>query len=1203
MDKKKRSVALRPPVLELIGLLALMGLVIACGAAPATDVPTAVRPEIEIPVPGSPALPDVQIKFSADRDSVGPGECATLQWSVRGGEVMQLDGEPVDAAGEKVVCPEVTTTYNLAVYVGVGPPAPPKAEHQVVISVGEVAEEAPPSVPAEAPTEISPAAPSITGVTVQRNRAYGTYELGGTENELLLDLYLPELDTPQRLPLLIFIHGGGWFEGSKDTCPGETLAMYGYAVACVDYRLADFRSGCPAELTFPAQLEDVKAAVRWLRMRADDYGLDPNRFGALGDSSGGHLAALLGTTSGVASGAQADSPGASDAVQAVAVWYGPVDVSQSPIIFDDDPCSTSLETLNETYGGEETPYFYWTLAWGTFLGGSLADPEVLERAAQASPLTYVDANDPPFLVIQGLEDHMIPAGQSELLVSALQDAGVEVEFVQPAGLGHNFAAPPGSDEEVVPEILDPTVAFFDRHLQVGSRPSVPQTTAEPLPVSALTWVRTGGPPGGLGYDIRYNFDEPNTWYVTEAFAGVHVSTDNGLTWHESNTGIPGQAGATGDGIPIFSLTVDPNDPQIVWAGTQYTGHIYKSTDGGQSWQQKDDGVTIDYDLLSFRGFTVDPRSSDVVYAMGETNDDALGGPAVWSEGVGGVIYKTTDGGEQWDLLWDGGMPSSLARYLWIDTRGAEDVLYVSTGIFDRGAAGQGDPATDPFGGLGILKSTDGGESWRVLNEANGLEMLYVGSLTMHPDDPGILLAAAGHVMADRAEYLDYLHQQGMNPTGVFRTTDGGEHWSKVLEPPVEQIGEAMSSVELCPSDPDIAYAGSDKAIYRSEDGGQTWTLVNGGPNGWGPPGVGAGWPIDMQCDPRDPDRVFANNYGGGNFLSEDGGRTWQNASQGYTGAKIHQVEVSATDPARAFAGNWRTDDGGKTWVGLLYPDASGAAFTVALDPAQPDHVLLAEGFGDLLESTDSGASWQKRWALAEIADELAEGTSNQMVSALVFAPSLPTTVYASLCHDYCAVLHETPMCQLPGAGVLVSRDGGSSWERAVDENLENMCVIDLAVDPDDASTVYAAAATGLFVTADGGASWSPVSGLPAGVAVRAVAISPAGDGQVLAGLEGLGVYASNDGGASWLAGYAGLEANGSLHDIVFDPTNPQVVYTSDHSSGLYRSGDGGLTWIKINDGLRTRAATGLSISTDGLHLYVGTEGEGVFRLDLNGQAP
>jgi len=182
-----------------------------------------------------------------------------------------------------------------------------------------------------------------------------------------------------------------------------------------------------------------------------------------------------------------------------------------------------------------------------------------------------------------------------------------------------------------------------------------------MSADSLVWVRCGGPPGGLGYDIRYNFANPNTWYVTDNYAGIHISTDNGLTWQPANTGIPPQAGPTGDAIPIFSLTVDPHNPQIVWAGTNPTGRIYRSTDGGWTWERRDNGVTIDYaGGLTFRGLTVDPNSSDIVYAMGETSDP-LTGFAVWGNGTGGVVFKTRDSGQNWEKIWDGGMPSSLCR--------------------------------------------------------------------------------------------------------------------------------------------------------------------------------------------------------------------------------------------------------------------------------------------------------------------------------------------------------------------------------------------------------------------------------------------------------------------------------------------------------------------------------------------------------------
>ena len=342
-----------------------------------------------------------------------------------------------------------------------------------------------------------------------------------------------------------------------------------------------------------------------------------------------------------------------------------------------------------------------------------------------------------------------------------------------------------------------------------------------ISVDSLTWVRTGGPPGGIGYDIRYNFADPDIWYATDLYGGVHISLDDGLTWQPSNTGIPRQAGPSGDAIPIFSLTVDPHDPRIVWAGTDPSGHIYKSTDGGLTWTEKDNGITIEYDGLSFRGFTVDPRSSLIVYAMAET----------WEfDNVqhGGVVYKTTDGGENWQVIWDGGIPSSLARYMWINPQDP-DILYVSTGIFDRGAVGAAldwDTNPDPFGGLGILKSTDGGRSWRILNEDNGLGILYIGSLYMHPEDPDILLAAAGISVPEAAGQR--LAAEGHSPLGIYRTTDGGETWTQVLEPSPERTSEVFLSVELCPSDPDIAYAGSDFAFYRSQDAGLSWELVSGG---------------------------------------------------------------------------------------------------------------------------------------------------------------------------------------------------------------------------------------------------------------------------------------------------------------------------------------------------------------------------------------
>ncbi len=986
---------------------------------------------------------------------------------------------------------------------------------------------------------------------------------------LTLDIYRPEGDGPW--PVVIYIHGGGFIGGDKSEAQGHAAGMraHGYATVSINYRLAP-------QHPFPAAVADVQCALLWVRQHAAEYNLDPTRVALMGSSAGGHLAALAGLSAAPSSPAPTWQPSCGDPnadlqVQAVVSFSGPMDLAQ----------------VAATEVGRE--------AMIAFLGSACEEPQV---CAAASPVTYAAADAPPTLLVHGTADEMVLPVNAERMYQALQAAGAEVVYIPVQGAGHTVVLPEKDEEK----LWD----FLARHLAEGKAApgaTPPPVTATPTPApqtsgapayQTLSWVRTGGPPGGLGYDIRYNFADPNIWYVTDNFAGVHISTDNGLTWQPSNAGIPPQLGPTVDWIPIFCLTVDPHDPQIVWAGTDKTGHIYKSTDGGRTWTEMDNGVDDYAEGVTFRGFTVDPRSSDIVYAAGELASFAWNNGVVrWGHSFDltkGFVYKTTDGGQNWELIWTG---DNLARYVWIDPRDP-DVIYVSTGIFDREAANS-DPDSLIPGGVGVIKSTDGGQTWQEVN--NGLDNLYVGSLFMHPENPDILLAGTGN----------NLYPQN---AGVYRTTDGGQSWTHVLP-----MGEKahITSVELCPSNPNIGYAGGAEAVFRTEDAGQTWEMVSGGAKGWGPPGVMAGWPIDMQCDPRDPNRIFANNYNGGNFLSEDGGRTWRNASDGYTGAQTRSVAVDPTNPGRVYAagrsGLWRTDNGGTVWYGLYYPPPGGSVFglewqVVATDPGQPAHVLAGNmAGGTIVESQDGGASWQVRMSLEPIKNELQmDDLEGQATGVIVFAPSDPSVVYAGFCYDGCSMMHD-PLCNWPSAGVFVSHDGGTTWQRTEDERIRDVGVLDLAVDPTDAPVVYAAAATGLFKTTDGGETWTPLTGLPEGLPFRAVAVNPDDPQHVLAGIEGVGVYVSADGGTTWQEGVAGLESNSSLHDIVFDPTDPRIVYLSDYLSGVYRSTDGGLTWVKLNSGLRNRAAMGLAISADGRHLYLATDGEGVYRLDLKGRPP
>ena len=246
------------------------------------------------------------------------------------------------------------------------------------------------------------------GVKVMRNLEYGR----GGGRAMLLDLYLPE-KSDKPLPLIVWIHGGAWLGGSKDGgSPALQFTANGYAVAHVGYRLSP-------EAKFPAQINDCKAAVRWLRANAIKYNLDATKFIAWGSSAGGHLVALLGTTGDVKElEGEVNDVKESSRVQAVIDWFGPADFLH-----------IGEAKSNRDHNAPDSPE-------SKLIGGAL--PENKDKAAKASPTTYVSKDDPPFLIMHGDQDFEVPFQQSELLADALKKAGVDVTFVPMKGASHGF---------------------------------------------------------------------------------------------------------------------------------------------------------------------------------------------------------------------------------------------------------------------------------------------------------------------------------------------------------------------------------------------------------------------------------------------------------------------------------------------------------------------------------------------------------------------------------------------------------------------------------------------------------------------------------------------------------------------------------------------------------------------------------------------
>ncbi len=245
---------------------------------------------------------------------------------------------------------------------------------------------------------------------------------------LSLNLLLPKTDRPA--PLILWIVGGAWIScnSARNLPQMIRLAERGYAVAAIQYRLAH-------EARFPAQIEDAKSALRFLRANADKYGLDASRVGVWGHSAGGQLAALLGVTGGSPEFETAEHLQESTAVQAVVDFSGPIDIE--------------LDFQSE----------FHMPVMALMLGGTIRMKPELARST--NPISYLDGRElPPFLIMHGDADTTVPLRQSQLLHDALSAAGANSEFVVLEGTGHSTA-----EMLVRGDVIDKVAAFFDTHLK------------------------------------------------------------------------------------------------------------------------------------------------------------------------------------------------------------------------------------------------------------------------------------------------------------------------------------------------------------------------------------------------------------------------------------------------------------------------------------------------------------------------------------------------------------------------------------------------------------------------------------------------------------------------------------------------------------------------------------------------------------------
>ena len=263
------------------------------------------------------------------------------------------------------------------------------------------------------------------GVRVLKDIEYANHN----DISLKLDLYLPE-KVRGNVPVIVFIHGGGWKNGSKESGKrGAWMVPHGFAIASISYRLTDVGQ-------WPDQINDCYAAVRWVRKNAKKYGFNGRRVGCWGTSAGAHLAALVGTR---------PYPGkerVSSRVQATADWFGPSELLSMP---------------PNNIGNGRTEADVANSNGAKLLGATVK--EVPKLAKDASALDNVSGDDSPFLIMHGTADTGVPVRQSEILHKALLKAGVPSTFVALEGAKH------GGPEFISPESNQVFLEFFTKHLK------------------------------------------------------------------------------------------------------------------------------------------------------------------------------------------------------------------------------------------------------------------------------------------------------------------------------------------------------------------------------------------------------------------------------------------------------------------------------------------------------------------------------------------------------------------------------------------------------------------------------------------------------------------------------------------------------------------------------------------------------------------
>lgn len=697
-------------------------------------------------------------------------------------------------------------------------------------------------------------------------------------------------------------------------------------------------------------------------------------------------------------------------------------------------------------------------------------------------------------------------------------------------------------------------------------------------VSGLKF-RSIGPAWASGRiaDFAVNPKNPKEYYVGVASGNVWKTTNNGTTWKPVFENYGSYA--------IGDVELDPNNPNVVWVGTGENNHqralgygdgIYKSLDGGKSF--KNMGLK---NSRQIGGIVIDPRNSDIVFVAAEGS--------AWGPGEERGLYKTTDGGENWEKVLEISENTGVNNVKMDPCN--PDIMYATAEQRRRTSFTKigGGPES------AVYKSTDGGETWRKIMK--GLPGGHIGGMgiDVSPVDPNVV-------------YL--IMEAANNSGGFFRSTDKGESWSKMSDH--HSSGQYYNEIFCDPKDVDKVYSVETRSVY-TEDGGKTWNRIST-----------SGRHVDdhaLWIDPADTDHYIIGGDGG-IYETWDAGATFD-FKENLPITQFYRVYVDDAEPFYNVYGGTQDNNsmGGPSQTtsrsGVIndewYPTLGGDGFWGAVEPGNPDIVYSEYQYGNVFrydKKSGERLNIKPRERKGELTYKWNWNTP------LFISPHSKTRIYMAANKVFRSddrgnswtVISDDLTAQVDRNSFPVM---GKYWPaEAVAKDVSTSqwgTIVSLVESKVKENLLYAGTDDGVIsISENGGDNWTMIksfSGVPEYTYVSDLCADGFDENVVYATFDNLKrddfkpyVYKSSDKGKTWENISGNLPENGTVHTIIQDFVRPELLFVGTEF-GVFFTIDNGENWVRLKSGLPTIAVKDITIQERESDLVLATFGRGFYILD------